>query len=48
MNRLAGLGDNAQQASAAYDQMAMQGMEDMWAGVSDVGMATMDIGSAMD
>tara|TARA_R110002110_G_scaffold19005_2_gene79214 strand:- start:13 stop:696 length:684 start_codon:yes stop_codon:yes gene_type:complete len=47
MNRLAGQGDNAAQASAAYDQMAMQGMEDMWAGVSDAGMATMDMGDAM-
>tara|TARA_R110000824_G_scaffold12465_4_gene54625 strand:- start:1872 stop:2576 length:705 start_codon:yes stop_codon:yes gene_type:complete len=47
MNRLAGQGDNAAQASAAYDQMAMEGMEDMWAGVSDVGMAAMDAGKAI-
>jgi hypothetical protein len=47
MNRLAGQGDNAAQASAAYNQMAMQGMEDMWAGVSDTGAAVMDVGTAI-
>ena len=48
MNRLAGLQDNAQQASMAYEQMAMQGTQDMWAGIGDAGMATMDIGTALE
>lgn len=48
MNRLAGQGDNALQASAAYNQMAMQGMEDMWAGVSDTGTGIMGVGDALD
>ena len=48
MNRLAGLQDNAQQASMAYEQMAMQGTQDMWAGIGAAGMATMDIGTALE
>jgi hypothetical protein len=48
MNRLAGQQDNAQAASVAYEQMAMESTGDMWEGIGDAGMAGMDIGTAME
>lgn len=47
MNRLSGQQDNAQAASVAYEQMAMESTGDMWEGIGDAGMAGMDIGTAM-